>query len=115
MPVASVGGNSINATLDPVYGMAVDSATAKYRTEHDGITYFFCSTGCQAKFGTDSARYLHGPPRPKAGVIYTCPMHPQIRRDTPGLKRRCLCWRWALMQGCTILCRLLFRCGFSSP
>src|SRR5690348_8325847 len=74
---------------DPVCGMTVDAATAKHRTTHGDQTVYFCSAGCQAKFAADPARYL-GPqpetPKPEArpGVIYTCPMHPQIRQDHPG-------------------------------
>jgi Cu+-exporting ATPase len=74
---------------DPVCGMTLDPATAKYRSQHGGQTFYFCSAGCQAKFAADPAKYLEphaGAPKPpaKAGVIYTCPMHPQIRRDRPG-------------------------------
>jgi Cu+-exporting ATPase len=28
---------------DPVCRMVVNPATAKHRTEHDGLTYYFCS------------------------------------------------------------------------
>ncbi len=81
---------------DPVCGMVVNPATAKYRAEHDGRTYFFCCNGCKAKFLADPTRFLKsadkavpsvpaGPVAPVlAGTIYTCPMHPQIRRDAPG-------------------------------
>jgi Cu+-exporting ATPase len=78
---------------DPVCGMVVKPPTAKHRAEHDGQTYFFCSDGCKAKFLADPARFLKpadkGAPadpmaRVPAGTIYTCPMHPQIRRDAPG-------------------------------
>ncbi len=73
---------------DPVCGMWVDPHTAKYRAEHDGHPYYFCSAGCQAKFTADPARYLT--PQEKAaapvppGTIYTCPMHPEIRQEGPG-------------------------------
>ncbi|WP_416385471.1 heavy metal translocating P-type ATPase [Tsuneonella sp. CC-YZS046] len=88
---------------DPVCGMAVDPATAAHRTRHEGVTHVFCSAGCKAKFEADPARYLaaalaHGDahghshhgggsspaaPAPE-GTIWTCPMHPEIRRDRPG-------------------------------
>ena len=67
--------------------MAVDPATSTYRAEHEGIPYFFCSAGCRAKFVAHPDQYLHpsqGLATPKQGVIYTCPMHPQIRRESPG-------------------------------
>ena len=36
--------------IDPVCGMTVDIATARYRTEHDGKWVYFCGAGCQAAF-----------------------------------------------------------------
>ena len=81
---------------DPVCGMIVKPATTKHQAEHDGQTYYFCSDGCKAKFLADPARFLKpadkgAPAAPAApvapeptGTIYTCPMHPQIRRDAPG-------------------------------
>jgi P-type Cu+ transporter len=73
---------------DPVCGMMVDPATAKYRADHEGLTYYFCSAGCQAKFTADPAKYLTpSEPTPKpapTGIIYSCPMHPQIRQIGPG-------------------------------
>ena len=77
------------AVRDPVCGMSVDPATAQYRAEHDGAAYHFCSASCRAKFLADPAKYLRPsesaatPPAPN-GVIYTCPMHPQIRQAAPG-------------------------------
>ncbi|MBS1165270.1 MAG: actP [Proteobacteria bacterium] len=74
---------------DPVCGMTVDPATAKYRTEHGGTTYYFCSEGCLTKFEAAPQRYL-APTAVEAhsdapkGTIYTCPMHPEIRQTGPG-------------------------------
>ncbi len=74
---------------DPVCGMTVNIATAKYHTTHNGTDHYFCSAGCQTKFGADPDKYLkpRAPaPTPPAqpGVIYTCPMHPQIQQPKPG-------------------------------
>jgi Cu+-exporting ATPase len=85
---------------DPVCGMNVDPATSKHHAKHAGETYFFCSAGCQSKFVTDPAKYItpgdaahsthpHHDASPMnapdgADVIYTCPMHPQIRHKGPG-------------------------------
>jgi xanthine dehydrogenase accessory factor len=44
--------------IDPVCGMTVDVADARYRTVHDGRTYYFCSAGCLESFESDPARYL---------------------------------------------------------
>lgn len=72
---------------DPVCGMTVDPATAKYRASYAGQSYFFCSDGCRGKFEARPAAYVgeaSAAPASKPGTIYTCPMHPQIRRPAPG-------------------------------
>jgi Cu+-exporting ATPase len=72
---------------DPVCGMTVDPAATPHHAEHDGQDYHFCSAGCRAKFVASPESYLGGArPEPEAapGTIWTCPMHPQIRRDGPG-------------------------------
>ena len=43
--------------IDPVCGMTVDSATAEYRSFHDGTAYYFCSAGCKGNFDKDPAKY----------------------------------------------------------
>jgi Cu+-exporting ATPase len=75
---------------DPVCGMSVDPATAKYKAEHAGATHYFCSGGCREKFVAEPARFLTistpaAPPKSApSGTVYICPMHPQIRRFGPG-------------------------------
>jgi xanthine dehydrogenase accessory factor len=44
--------------IDPVCGMTVDVASARYRSVHDGETYYFCSAGCLQRFEHDPAPYL---------------------------------------------------------
>src|SRR6266849_4987424 len=74
------------AVRDPVCGMTV--GTASHRHHHQGHTYYFCSAACRTKFAADPQRYLGTPAPPampaSAGVIFTCPMHPQIRQVGPG-------------------------------
>lgn len=73
---------------DPVCGMNVDTHKTEHRHTHAGRPFYFCSAGCTEKFKADPERYLSGegqkvedvPP----GVIYTCPMHPEIRQQGPG-------------------------------
>jgi xanthine dehydrogenase accessory factor len=43
--------------LDPVCGMTVDVATARYRSVHEGVTYYFCSAGCLQRFEAEPARF----------------------------------------------------------
>jgi Cu+-exporting ATPase len=83
VPLASGPGET-----DPVCGMAVDPATASHHVEHDGRVFHFCSAGCEAKFVAQPERYVgDGPPKSEAsapGGLWTCPMHPQIRKTSPG-------------------------------
>jgi Cu+-exporting ATPase len=73
---------------DPVCGMVVDLATTPHRADHSGQIFYFCSQGCRGKFVADPSAYLdRGPadePATANGMIWTCPMHPQIRRNGPG-------------------------------
>jgi Cu+-exporting ATPase len=72
--------------IDPVCGMRVDAATSRHRADCRGTTYHFCSAGCRTKFEADPDRYLkpHKAEPAKPGGIYTCPMHPQIRKAGAG-------------------------------
>lgn len=73
---------------DPVCGMDVDPATTSHHAMHAGHEYHFSSAGCRARFVADPARYLksksHAGLEAAPGAMWTCPMHPQIRRDGPG-------------------------------
>jgi len=74
--------------IDPVCSMKVDTATAEHRHSHQGEPYYFCSAKCRQKFIAAPETYLKPEPIVRvpvhAGTIYTCPMHPQIRRPEPG-------------------------------
>lgn len=48
--------------LDPVCGMTVDVASARHRSSFEGITYYFCSAGCLARFEEDPARFVAAVP-----------------------------------------------------
>src|SRR6202165_1863992 len=50
---------------DPVCGMSVDPATAKYSQWHAGKDFFFCGAGCADKFRADPEKPL-GPAAPIA-------------------------------------------------
>jgi len=70
--------------------MKVNPATAKHSSRIDGRTSFFCSLSCKSKFDANPSEYAapsrkDGITQPAASqAVYTCPMHPQIRRDGPG-------------------------------
>ncbi len=40
----------VATAIDPICGMTVDIATAKYTLTHEGTTCYFCCAGCQASF-----------------------------------------------------------------
>ena len=75
---------------DPVCGMMVDPAHAAETREYAGKRFHFCSHRCAGTFDRDPGLYATGaaaaaePPPAPEGVVYTCPMHPQIRRSGPG-------------------------------
>jgi Cu+-exporting ATPase len=79
---------------DPVCGMTVTSRSPQ-TTVHEGTPVYFCSAGCKTKFLADPGKYplSSGSDHPTLapglkpttpGILYTCPMHPQIRQVGPG-------------------------------
>jgi Cu+-exporting ATPase len=80
--------------IDPVCGMTV-SPDSRYRHVHGGQTYLFCSAHCLAKFQASPASYasvraIQSPqPAKPGGVMYTCPMHPEVRQPEPGNCPKC--------------------------
>ena len=76
---------------DPVCGMKVDTSSNKKWSYHDK-TYYFCSDKCLQKFSKDPEPYLHGSAAKNMDVsdaIYTCPMHPEVRKIGPGSCPKC--------------------------
>jgi Cu+-exporting ATPase len=83
---------------DPVCGMQVEPERAAARAEHGGRTYYFCSTHCHQKFMAEPGRYAgkseakapsRAAPAKSGGLIYTCPMHPEVRQAGPGTCPKC--------------------------
>ncbi|BAN68371.1 Cu2+-exporting ATPase [endosymbiont of unidentified scaly snail isolate Monju] len=92
---------------DPVCGMSVSPDT-KWRGVHGDREWLFCSEDCRARFLMAPDRYAaaaskheahscahgeteghgqHGEQR--EGVLYTCPMHPEVRQQGPGNCPKC--------------------------
>ena len=83
---------------DPVCGMKVDTRTADHHYRLGETDYYFCSARCLDRFKANPDQYLNPPekdpavsapamgalPEAAAGTIWTCPMHPEIRRNGPG-------------------------------
>ena len=91
------------ALKDPVCGMTVSEQSAHVFQQH-GKPVYFCSASCKAKFVADPARYqvtsasaaAPPPTEPEpliagdaASLIYTCPMHPEVRQGRPGACPKC--------------------------
>ena len=66
---------------DPVCGMYVSPATAKWRQDHRGQTYFFCNPRCLAKFQAETPQ---DPVQVTTRTEYVCPMHPEIVSTAPA-------------------------------
>jgi Cu+-exporting ATPase len=86
--------------------MTVEPGRAAARIDHDGRSYYFCSSGCAARFQEEPGKFIAAPgtagmvapsaaherattkssatSSPSKGVRYTCPMHPQIVQLGPG-------------------------------
>ena len=80
--------------IDPVCGMQV-AEDSPHHLEYVGQHYYFCSKKCLDKFQAHPAAYdkatmpeaeVHA--TPVAGN-YTCPMHPEVRQNTPGSCPKC--------------------------
>lgn len=72
---------------DPVCGMNVDPRTASYRVKYSDRVWYFCSDNCLTKFSKEPSRFVADAPRQgnqASSDIYTCPMHPQVRKIGPG-------------------------------
>jgi Cu+-exporting ATPase len=65
-----------------------------HQCKHEGLSYYFCSAKCQAKFAENPLRYLSSAmpddavPAP-VGTLYTCPMHPEVQQANPGSCPKC--------------------------
>ncbi len=107
-----------SAEKDPVCGMSVNPATAKYTWSYEDRKYYFCAASCLAKFTASPREYLnrsadskarligiagvsdgnissqpstsvHPPLRLTKPVNYVCPMCPDVIASKPGACRSC--------------------------
>ena len=91
--------------VDPVCGMQVD-ADSPHRYAFQGREFRFCCARCRDRFSAEPGKYAQAGAQPahghdaenaraiealpppasaaSAATIYVCPMHPQIRRPSPG-------------------------------
>ena len=94
--------NSLNAlsdpginAADPVCGMQFPPENAAGKLAYEGKTYYFCNKSCLEKFRLDPLKYLvpvkpskvkiaPGYDKNATAALYTCPMDPEVRRNSPG-------------------------------
>lgn len=96
-PVKSMVDEEVQTHLDPICGMTVREDKAAGTFDHEGETYYFCSTHCLDKFQENPEQYLMKSSEPettdelpaaKKG-IYICPMDPDVQQDGPGACPKC--------------------------
>ena len=54
---------------DPVCKMEIDPKTAAGKSDFDGKTYYFCSSGCKREFDKDRGGILEKHPKPHPNTI----------------------------------------------
>ncbi|MGB9491607.1 MAG: heavy metal translocating P-type ATPase [Terriglobales bacterium] len=57
--------------IDPVCGMKVNPATARFKSQHGGREYLFCCSGCLDKFRANPEKILAAPPKPMGSGLVT--------------------------------------------
>ena len=84
--------------VDPVCGMTVDPDSAAGSYEYAGSTYYFCNKSCLNRFRQSPESFVGGvagrekESRVEASAesnVYTCPMHPEVRKEGPGSCPKC--------------------------
>ncbi|MGZ4887120.1 MAG: HAD-IC family P-type ATPase, partial [Candidatus Aminicenantales bacterium] len=82
-------------SLDPVCRMTVDKEGAAATSQYKGATYYFCSEECKEAFEKNPEAFLAAKTAEantgglKEAEIYTCPMHPEVRRQGPASCPKC--------------------------
>lgn len=81
---------------NPVCGMEVVPEEAEGKSTYKGEIIYFCSLRCKESFDKNPETILTGVENverqvlvSEGGVIYTCPMHPEIRQEGPGVCPKC--------------------------
>ena len=58
MKIPNHGLNSVKMARDPVCGMTVDEATAKFTSDYKGEIYYFCNQRCKTAFDKAPDRFV---------------------------------------------------------
>ena len=89
--------NITNQAVDPVCQMKVP-VDSPYTYQYLGKDFHFCSEACVHKFASHPGQYLSSVAlksdeqvsNPEiAGIQYTCPMHPEVIQNHPGICPKC--------------------------
>ena len=83
MEQLKTGQPNASAAVDPVCGMKVERATARFKAEYAGQQYFFCCAGCMTKFQANPAGVLAAPPKPMGSGLVSIGM-PKAAGGSPG-------------------------------
>ncbi len=85
--------------IDPVCGMSTENRDDFLAHDHEGETFYFCSTHCLEKFVADPGAYTGEQKADDSEDvskrlqdkknIYTCPMHPEVKQEGPGSCPKC--------------------------
>src|SRR5215470_4478679 len=107
--VAGGSASAATAEIDPVCGMKVDPQNAQAAVEYGGKKYYFCCQGCATRFSAEPEKFLNKarsskqsnqhaalvqlgaipakkleePSPSQPGVVYVCPMCPEVRESKP--------------------------------
>ena len=63
---------------DPVCGMDIETSGAAATSDYEGVTYYFCSVGCQQLFAANPVKFVE-----TAGAPAQMPMAPESSRQEP--------------------------------
>jgi Cu+-exporting ATPase len=80
---------------DPVCKMTIDDKDAVGTSTYKGTTYYFCSGVCKENFDKDPESFIGEKVSEQkkevieGGVVYTCPMHPEVRETKPVPCSKC--------------------------
>ena len=102
-PAMSFGKAEIAQKLCPVTGELINP---NIFVDYDGRRIYFCCDMCPPQFKKDPEKFLKkldeqmktggsgmspgaAAPAPGEAVVYTCPMHPEVKSDTPGKCPKC--------------------------
>jgi Cu+-exporting ATPase len=81
--------------IDPVCKMTIEEKDAIGTSIYKGTTYYFCSGVCKEEFDKDPEAFIGEKVTEQkrkvaeGGVIYTCPMHPEVRETKPVPCSKC--------------------------